>query len=210
MVSQTRLHLIYDPLCGWCYAAAPLISAAQSVLPVQLHGGGMFSGENRRKISASFRAHVLPHDRRIAEISGQVFGDGYFNGLLNNHQAWLDSTPPIAAIMAAEQLGGLGVKMLHQIQRAHYQQGLQVAQQSTLIDLAAELGIVPEVFAAELARQLSGPVDSAIQASRRLLNRHGGQGFPTLLLERDGQFERVDLSRFLGQPSAWQSWLKTL
>ena len=25
------LHAIYDPLCGWCYAAAPLLAAAREV-----------------------------------------------------------------------------------------------------------------------------------------------------------------------------------
>ncbi len=25
------LHYIYDPLCGWCYGAAPLVQAARGI-----------------------------------------------------------------------------------------------------------------------------------------------------------------------------------
>lgn len=97
------LHYLFDPLCGWCYGAAPLLAAAAGVpgLEIELHGGGMFTGSNRREINSQWRSYVLPHDRRIAELSGQPFGDGYFNGLLNDQGAVLDSEPPISAILAA-------------------------------------------------------------------------------------------------------------
>ena len=29
-MSSATLHYIYDPLCGWCYGAKPLIQAAQA------------------------------------------------------------------------------------------------------------------------------------------------------------------------------------
>ena len=29
--SSPILHYIYDPLCGWCYGAAPLVEAARAV-----------------------------------------------------------------------------------------------------------------------------------------------------------------------------------
>ena len=38
------LHYLYDPLCGWCYGAEPLVDAARSVqgLEVRLHAGGLW------------------------------------------------------------------------------------------------------------------------------------------------------------------------
>ena len=30
-MSLATLHYIYDPLCGWCYGAKPLVQAAQAV-----------------------------------------------------------------------------------------------------------------------------------------------------------------------------------
>jgi putative protein-disulfide isomerase len=102
------LHYIYDPLCGWCYGAKPLVQAAQAVLPVLAHGGGMMTGANRQKVSPQLRSYVIPHDRRIAEYSGQPFGEAYFEGLLRDHTAVFDSAPPIAAVLAAEQMAVVG------------------------------------------------------------------------------------------------------
>ena len=29
-MSESTLHYIYDPMCGWCYGAEPLIEAARA------------------------------------------------------------------------------------------------------------------------------------------------------------------------------------
>ena len=113
------LHYIYDPLCGWCYGAKPLAEAAQSVLPVNAHAGGMMSGANRQRVSPQLRNYVIPHDRRIAEYTGQPFGEAYFEGLLRDHSAVFDSTPAIAAVMAAEAIDGGGLRLLGRLQTAH-------------------------------------------------------------------------------------------
>lgn len=109
-MSTATLHYIFDPLCAWCYGAAPLIRAAQNLpgLRIALHAGGMMAGDNRRNIDDEWRRHVLPHDKRIAQLTGQPFGEAYFNGLLHDTTAVLDSEQPITAILAAEALGGHG------------------------------------------------------------------------------------------------------
>src|SRR5437868_11441911 len=81
-MSTTTLHYIHDPLCGWCYGAAPLVRVARETLAVQAHGGGMMAGAARRPITPELRQYVMTHDRRIAQASGQPFGPRYFDGLL--------------------------------------------------------------------------------------------------------------------------------
>jgi putative protein-disulfide isomerase len=79
-----QLHYLYDPLCGWCYAAAPLLDAVTRrlpELPVRLHGGGLFSGQS---ITPGLATHIREHDARIARLSGQPFGEPYLQGLLND------------------------------------------------------------------------------------------------------------------------------
>ncbi len=124
----TVLHYIYDPLCGWCYGAAPLIRAARDVLPVLAHAGGMMAGASRQTVSATLRNYVMPHDRRIAALTGQQFGDAYFNGLLHDQGALFDSEPPISAVLAAESLAGRGLDLLARIQIAHYVEGRRIAE----------------------------------------------------------------------------------
>ncbi|MBV8679548.1 MAG: DsbA family protein [Aquitalea sp.] len=207
MVSAT-LHYFYDPLCGWCYAASPLIQAAAALpsLTVQLHGGGMMSGANRQAVTAALRDYVMPHDERIAKLTGQVFGTAYFDGLLRDGSAVFDSTPPTAAILAAQQLGLSGLGMLSALQRAHYQQGRKIAESDVLVQIGTEQGLAAAVFASELEQQLAR-VDRHTAESRRRMQQAGLRGFPALLLERNGQLERVEVSPWLGQPQAFAAAL---
>ncbi|QDG72780.1 DsbA family protein [Janthinobacterium tructae] len=204
------LHYIFDPLCGWCYGAAPLVEAARAVpgLTVAFHGGGMMTGSNRRQITPEWRGYVLPHDRRIEQLSGQPFGDAYVNGLLNDTTAMMDSAPPITAILAAEVLAGKGLDMLQRVQRAHYVDGLRIADLPVLLALAQELGLDGAAFQAQYARQAGAATQQHIAASRALLAQVGGQGFPTFVLDDgSGKLSVIDIGGVLGQPAKLQAQL---
>ncbi|NUT61689.1 MULTISPECIES: DsbA family protein [unclassified Herbaspirillum] len=206
---DTVLHYIHDPLCGWCYGAAPLVAAAREVLSVQAHGGGMMAGRNRRRVDAQLRDYVMPHDHRIAQMTGQAFGENYFDGLLRDTEAIFDSAPPIAAVLAVRALKdeAAGLDMLAAIQRAHYQQGRRISEVATLTELAQTLGIAPAAFIAELQRVEQEELANHIEASRELLNHVGGRGFPTFVLQRGNTLEVLDTGRWLGQPEQWKAYL---
>ncbi|MDX9666344.1 DsbA family protein [Pseudomonas sp. P5_152] len=206
-MSGPTLHYIYDPLCGWCYGAKPLVHAAQAVLPVLLHGGGMMTGANRQPVSAQLRDYVMPHDRRIAEYTGQPFGQVYFDGLLRDHSAVFDSAPPTAAVLAAERLGGRGLELLGCLQSAHYVQGRRIADEAVLRELATAIGLDAEAFDAEFKQVLANELQIHFKHSRGLLAEVGGQGFPTLVLEQGGQFSLIDIGPWLGKPEAFAQWL---
>ena len=50
-MNDTTLHYVYDPLCGWCYGAAPLLRAAAGIpgLRIALHAGGLWLGARRAR-----------------------------------------------------------------------------------------------------------------------------------------------------------------
>jgi putative protein-disulfide isomerase len=206
-MSTPTLHYIHDPLCGWCYGAAPLVRVARDALPVQAHGGGMMAGSARRPVTAELRQYVMGHDRRIAQASGQPFGERYFEGLLRDHAAVLDSAPPITAVLAADEVGGAGLDMLARLQQAHYVEGRRIAEFHVIEDLAAALGLDVKAFGSAYERLQGAATQAHIEESRALLARVGGRGFPTFALERDGRFEVVDVGPYLGQPDAWRTWL---
>lgn len=209
MVSAT-LHYYYDPLCGWCYGAAPLTAAAAIPgLRVVLHAGAMMSGAHRQPVSPQLRNYVMPHDQRIHALTGQPFGDAYFNGLLLDTTAVFDSTPPTLAILAAEALAGRGLAMLHRIQQAHYAEGRRIADSDVLQLLAAELGLDVVAFAAECQRQ-AAEFDAHVGRSHRDMAANGLRGFPSLLLELDGKLQKLDISPWLGQPTAFAGHLQAL
>lgn len=210
------LHYIFDPLCGWCYAAAPLLAAARALpgLQVQWHAGGMLSGAARRTITPEWRAKVMPHDERIAALTGQPFGDAYYNGLLNQVGATLDSTPPIVAMLAAETMAGRGLDLLARVQTAHYVEGQQVSTLAVLQSLAVELGLDEAQFVGHCQEALADAVSEHIAQSREWLQASGGQGFPTFVLEfsdaASGQrvAQRVDIGPWLGNPAGWAAHLQ--
>jgi putative protein-disulfide isomerase len=210
IVSTAVLRYIYDPLCGWCYAAAPLVEAARSIpgLSIALHAGGMMSGANRRRIDARWRDYVVPHDRRIAQVSGQPFGDAYFDGLLSDTSAVMDSTPPIAAILAAQRSSGRGLDMLHRLQRAHYVEGRRVADAPVLSELAADIGLDRVTFNAAMQHVAGAATARHIEESRALLSKTGGHSFPTFALQLpDRNRFALDIGPYLGRPEAWKQHL---
>jgi putative protein-disulfide isomerase len=202
------LHDIYDPLCGWCYGAAPLVKVARTLLPVHAHGGGMMSGSRAQRVTSQLRDYVIPHDRRIAQISGQPFGAAYFDGLLRDTSAVFDSTPPIAAMLAAEKLSGNGLDMIARLQKAHYVEGRRIAENDVLIEMARELGHAPAAFARALEESERQEVNAHITETRQLMAEIGAEGFPSFALERDGETHLLDTSDFYGQPDALRERLQ--
>ena len=124
-MNQTVLHYIYDPLCGWCYGAAPLLEAARQLpgIAIELHAGGLWMGANRPAMGKALRDYVRPHDERIQALTAQPFGNRYFQELLLTPDRQLDSEPPIRAILAVVASGGDGLQMLTRIQQSHYRDG---------------------------------------------------------------------------------------
>ncbi len=61
-------------------------------------------------------------------MTGQAFGRPYLDELLPDPALRLHSLPPIAAVMAGEELAGQGLGMHVAIQRAHYVDGKRVVE----------------------------------------------------------------------------------
>jgi len=202
------LHYLYDPLCGWCYGAAPLVKAARKVVSVRAHGGGMMTGLRRQPVTPQLRGYVMPHDARIAQLSGQHFGEAYANGLLRDTTAVFDSEPPTAAILAAEALAGRGLDLLAALQEAHYVEGRRIADRTVLIGVATDLGLLHAEFADALDRQTGAAVQAHFVETRALMAQVGAQGFPSFALDIGGVMTGVDVSRYLGRPQEFQDWLR--
>lgn len=201
-----RLHYIYDPLCGWCYAAAPLVAAASALPGVELvlHGGGLFAVPTG--LEAPMRQHIRAADGRIAALSGQAFGPAYLDGLLADPATVFHSDPPIAAMLAAEQLAaGQGLAMLKAIQHAHYVEGRRVVEPQVLGELAQTLGLSPTAF--EAAR-LACPLEAHLSETRRLMARFGIRGFPALLREEGEIMTQLAVSDFYGRPDAFAAQVR--
>ena len=201
------LHYIYDPLCGWCYGAEPLVTAASTSprVALELHAGALWPEPTQ--LPESTRLYIRQADQRIAAMSGQRFGPDYHNGLLLDPTMVLESRPPTAAVLAAQSLDPeKALPMLRAIQHAHYEQGRRVVEHDVLCDLAVEIGLDRAEFEAALARV---PLEDHLSATHRLMSQVGAQGFPTFVLELGEDLYPVPHGRFASQPTQFRDWLET-
>jgi putative protein-disulfide isomerase len=204
---NTILHYIYDPLCGWCYAAESLIEAAASSgsLPVVLHGGGLFAGT---RLPAAQRAYIRGADQRIGQLSGQSFSTAYLNGLLEDPATVYDSRPPIAALLAAQSLRpDSGLPMLKAIQHAHYRAGRRVVEPQVLAELAESIGLDRSAFGSAYADFAAGKVERHIEQTRDLMERTGVQGFPSFVLQSGDRFAVLPHELHYGKPEGFAALL---
>ena len=182
------LHYVYDPLCGWCYAAEPLVrAAARAGVPIVLHGGGLW--DPAVHATDAKRRMMRETDAHISRLTGQAFGPAYLDGLLVDPRSVWWSRPTIAAVLAAERLDArAALPMLVSVQRAHYVEGRRVVEREVLAGLAREVGLDVDAFVVALA---AVPVDEHIRDTRAAMRRHGLRGYPSFLLERDGIVGRL-------------------
>jgi len=201
-MSKATLHYLYDPFCGWCYGAAPLISAAAEIDEVKIkpHGIGMLSGDQSKMMSGEWRDFVRPHEERITAHSKQEFADAYVKGVLDHEDVLLDSSPPTAAMLTAEKLEGRGVEMLKRLQTAYYQEGRAIADPDVIKAIAIELGFDSQQFMTTFEEVSKISLRTHIEQSNALMALLQARGVPSLALEINGRFESLHLGHYLGQP----------
>lgn len=209
-MKKITLHYIYDPLCGWCYGASPLIEIASNHpdIIVELHGGGMLAGASRLHMNTQFREHIKQSDNRIAAMTGQIFGDAYLK-MLNEADLVLDSAPPLLAILAAEKQHK-ALNMLKACQHAHYVDGRHISDPQIIAEIANEIGLNSQQFQQDYAQLDEDALEEHIGCSRQLLAQSGSSGFPTLLIKQQGNWLRVPLQNYLGDTTQWQQFLDSL
>ncbi|WP_338524573.1 DsbA family protein [Pseudomonas batumici] len=201
------LHYLYDPFCGWCYGAAPMVSAAMTVpgLDIQAHGVGMLSGDRSKIMSSEWRDFVRPHEARITAFSKQTFSDAYVQGVLEHENVRLDSSPPIAAMLTAQHLSGRGIEMLKRLQTAYYQEGRAIADRAVIAEIASELGFKPDVFMETMDSVTTSTLQGHIQQSNELLETLHARGFPAFALEIEGQMEVLPMGHYLSRPALFKT-----
>jgi putative protein-disulfide isomerase len=199
------LHYIYDPLCGWCYGAEPLVWEATKVagLKLEMHAGGLWPQPTR--LPEQTRRYIAQADARVGQMSGQPYGEPYLNGLLFDPELVLESRPVIAAVLAAQSLDPTkALAMLRGIQHAHYENGKHVVREEVLREVAASIGLDAQAFSNALKNV---PVDAHIAASQELMNNVGAQGFPTFVLQIGTDWFAVPHSRFASTAPKFGEWL---
>ncbi|RRH97395.1 DsbA family protein [Mesorhizobium tamadayense] len=186
---NTTVTYLFDPLCGWCYGATPMLDrlVASGVAPTLLPTG-LFSGAGARPLDVGFAAHAWANDQRIERLSGQPFSQAYLDNVLNVRGTLLDSSAATLGISAA----GLEdpqrrLPALRAIQHARYVDGRDIVTASGVAAVLADAGM------ADAARLVATPTDDLLAAhldlvgrGRALFQRLNADGVPSLAVIRNG------------------------
>lgn len=209
-MSAPLLWYFADPMCSWCWGFSPVIEAVREAyherLKIALVLGGLRPGTTS-PMTALTRDEILHHWHQVHERSGQPFR---FDGALPDGFIY-DTEPASRAVVTA---GGLDASkifaMFKAIQAAFYAAGRDVTQPAVLAELAVGIGIDPAAF---LQAFDSDAARAKTQAHFAQSRKAGVRGFPTLILQRGEQLDRItdgwqpldavqaELDRVLARPS---------
>ncbi|MFZ6844137.1 DsbA family protein [Undibacterium sp. RuTC16W] len=207
-----KLHAIIDPLCGWCYAASPLLKKIGQHfgddLTVRFHPGLLFASP--ANIDPAYRDHIITADQRIAALAGVTFGEAYLNRVRTADPLQYYSVPPAAAVMAVQELAPrLAHAMLEQIQKTHYVEGKDVSNVALLATLAEQLGIDSTIFASRYAEVLTA-LPQYVNTARAYLDEFGARGFPNFFLEAGGIKTHLNHSHAYQHPEELVAQIETI
>ncbi len=186
MSTRHPVSYLFDPLCGWCYGAAPMIARLRAEADIDLTSvpSGLFAEDGAFPASEAFAAHAWSADQRIAAMTGQVFSDAYRRDVLGNQAAHIDSGPATLALAAVRRTEpDREWEALKAIQAARYVDGLDNGDAATVGRILADAG-----FGAAVLRYrdpdaaLLSAYRAIIDEGRSLMRRFAIRGVPALIL----------------------------
>jgi putative protein-disulfide isomerase len=191
---NTTVTYLFDPLCGWCYGASPMIQklGQQADVTLELAPTGLFAGANGRAMNAEFAQFAWSNDVRIEKMTGQHFSEQYRAQVLGKTGSRLDSntaTLALTAVSLTEPLREL--ETLKLLQEARYVHGQDITSPLVVEKLLREAGlaVAADQLAADSA-ELHQKNDTRIQHAQRLMQTFGAAGVPALVVT-NGESRRL-------------------
>ena len=183
-MSTTTVSYLFDPLCGWCYAAAPALKYLQGVDGVQiaLAPTGLFAGAGARPMDAHFAAYAWSNDQRIQQLTGQPFTQAYRDHILGAEGGRFDSGPATLALTAVAQTApARELDALHALQHARYVEGRDNADPAVIAEVLGALGLA-DAAALVLAPHatLRSRTAERVAHAQATLRAVGARGVPQL------------------------------
>ncbi len=204
---MVTVHYFFDPMCGWCYGASPLVEVLANTpeFDIIYHPGGMIP---KRAIDSSFRQHILQADSQIAAMTNVHFGDTYKARVAGASDFIVDSYSTTRAFLVGQDMGIEAHKMLAAIQKAHYQDGKHLDELNVLADLAVSMGLDKTIWEEKMAGSEANMLEQ-VKQSHRLMAKMQVSGYPTLIVEKDGKLQRLAHSYYYGKTLEWKNYLET-
>ncbi|MGX2956489.1 DsbA family protein [Ursidibacter arcticus] len=203
-----KIHYLFDPLCGWCYGASPVVQEIAQKYPLVLTPTGLFF-QSGRKMNAEFAQYAWQNDQRIYKMTGQVFSQAYFEQVLQQELDF-DSKNILLALTAVEQCAShQTLSALQALQHARYVVGQDNTNNAVIGDVLTQLGLVDATL------QLDSPstaqaLNERMSLGKQLAKQFGVQGVPQLIVEKNAQKHLVPSQLLFGQTEPLLAYIEQL
>jgi len=185
LMSQTKAKLIYvgDPMCSWCYGIAPELSKVMEHYDDKIHYelimGGLRPYNTQTMIE--LKDFLTEHWEEVHHRSGQKFN----YSILDSKDITYDTEPPSRATIVIRKLAPeKEIAFFKKSQLAFYLENnnmhLAESYQAILNDLNIDFQSFKELFESQEMKE-------AIKLDFQKAQEMGVRGFPTLILEHEGQ-----------------------
>ena len=184
---NTTITYLFDPLCGWCYGASPMIQklAQQSSLTLELAPTGLFAGVNGRVMDAEFANYAWSNDLRIGKMSGQQFSEQYRNQVLGQPGVLNSEAVTLALTAVSLTEPQREFETLRQFQEARYVNGQDITSLIIVEKLLRDTGLKAAAdLLASGSAELNQRYDARIQSGQRLMQTFGATGVPALIVTK--------------------------
>lgn len=187
-----KFYYIWDAYCGWSYGFNSLLKQYlqnHSYVQLKMISGGLFLEETAQPIG-NF-PHIPTANQEITKFYGVSFGQAY-ETVLSQGELVMDSLFPATAfaLMREKVASHAQLDLAIAIQQAFYQDGKDLREISTYQDLARRFGLNRQLLRQDLEQAFASHEQG--QADIDLSDLFGVTGYPTLILEHEGQYAIVD------------------
>ncbi|MES9925938.1 MAG: DsbA family protein [Candidatus Thiodiazotropha endolucinida] len=198
ILNMAHLYYIHDPMCSWCWGFRPVLEVFLSRLPDNITSSRLLGG------LAADSSQPMPDDLRMRlqstwrEIRKRIPSTRF------NFDFWALNTPrrstypACRAVIAARSIDPeMEDSMIVAIQQAYYLQARNPSDDTTLIELAMEIGLNEQQFSKLLNHSSTQQkLDSEIAQSLRL----GVRSFPSLVLQHEESYWPVAIDYLNAEP----------
>lgn len=188
--AQAKLYYVHDPMCSWCWGFAPVWQQLQQELQqlqiqVEYLVGGL-APDSDAPMPEEMRQMLQNTWQRIQQhIPGTEFNFAFWTDCQPRRSTW----PACRAVLAATYQGH-EKEMILAIQQAYYLRALNPSDDSTLVQLAQELELDTERFAADLNSEATHQL---LQQQLQQAHSLPINGFPSLVLQVRDSWQPIQL-----------------
>ncbi len=176
------LYYVADPMCSWCWGFAPELARIVDDLPatvtVRYVMGGL-APDTDEPMPDETREYVQSAWRAVEARTGATFNWDFWTECAPRRSTY----PACRAVIAAGSQDPSAVpRMFAALQRAYYLEARNPSDESTLVDIAREIGLDADRLARDLrSNDTHAEFDRDLARVREL----GVAGFPSLMLDTD-------------------------